>query len=188
MATITLENPYYYQDGMGGVSAIIGYDGHRRVARYEFTSPDAGVSHVSFSLIYAALQSKSSLKNMNFYIGTSASDHADAGEGSSYTGVVTTAQYQSYADCYTFSGEADIILMPNTKYYLWIFPSSEEGWCYYNAATITTKTVTTTGGAGLVYIDNGTGWDAYQVYIDNGTTWDLHMPYIDNGSSWDLYT
>lgn len=41
---------------------------------------------------------------------------------------------------------------------------------------------------GLVYIDNGSGWDAYEVYIDNGSSWVKYMPYIDNGSSWDLYT
>ena len=39
---------------------------------------------------------------------------------------------------------------------------------------------------GLVYIDNGTTFVAYQVYIDNGTSWDLYIPYIDNGSSWDM--
>ena len=51
-----------------------------------------------------------------------------------------------------------------------------------------TATVTTSGGAGLVYIDNGSKWETYQVYIDNGSSWDLYMPYIDNGSSWDLYS
>lgn len=40
---------------------------------------------------------------------------------------------------------------------------------------------------GLVYIDNGSGWDAYQVYIDNGSSWDRYIPYIDNGSGWDMY-
>ena len=40
---------------------------------------------------------------------------------------------------------------------------------------------------GLVYIDNGTSFEAYMVYIDNGTSWDLYVPYVDNGSSWDMY-
>ena len=39
---------------------------------------------------------------------------------------------------------------------------------------------------GLVYIDNGSGWDTYQVYIDNGTSWDMYIPYIDNGSGWNI--
>lgn len=40
--------------------------------------------------------------------------------------------------------------------------------------------------AGLIYIDNGTSFDAYLVYIDNGTEWERYIPYIDNGISWDL--
>lgn len=40
---------------------------------------------------------------------------------------------------------------------------------------------------GVIYIDNGTTFEAYQIYIDNGTGWDLYVPYIDNGSGWDLY-
>lgn len=47
--------------------------------------------------------------------------------------------------------------------------------------------LTPTTGQGLVYIDNGSGWDAYQVYIDNGSSWDRYIPYIDNGSGWDMY-
>lgn len=41
---------------------------------------------------------------------------------------------------------------------------------------------------GLVYIDNGNGFEAYQCYVDNGTSWDLYAPHIDNGASWDLYS
>lgn len=40
--------------------------------------------------------------------------------------------------------------------------------------------------AGVVYIDNGSGFDAYQVYIDNGTSWDRYVPYVDNGSGWGM--
>lgn len=38
---------------------------------------------------------------------------------------------------------------------------------------------------GVIYIDNGTSFDAYEIYIDNGTSWDQYMACIDNGSSWD---
>ena len=37
---------------------------------------------------------------------------------------------------------------------------------------------------GFIFIDNGSGWDAYMVYIDNGSGWDLYIPYIDDGSEW----
>jgi hypothetical protein len=191
MATITLDNPYYYKSGTGGVSAVIGNDGtgsgNRRIVRYEFTSPSTGASHISFNLVYAYLLNKSADKILHFYIGSSSTSHASAGEGSEYTGVVTISNYQSSTD-FVFTGEADIILTPNTKYYLWIFPSSDTGYCYYGADTISTKTIETTGGAGLVYIYNGSSWEAYQIYVYNGTGWDLYMPYIYNGSDWDLYT
>ncbi len=38
---------------------------------------------------------------------------------------------------------------------------------------------------GVIYIDNGTSFDAYQIWIDNGSGWDLYEAYIDNGSGWD---
>lgn len=38
---------------------------------------------------------------------------------------------------------------------------------------------------GVVYIDNGTKFEAYQIYIDNGSGWDLYTAHIDNGSGWD---
>lgn len=56
-----------------------------------------------------------------------------------------------------------------------------------SASASGSMTLTPTSGQGLVYIDNGSGWDAYQVYIDNGSSWDRYIPYIDNGSSWEQY-
>lgn len=37
---------------------------------------------------------------------------------------------------------------------------------------------------GLVYIDNGTQFEAYQMFIDSGTNWDQVIPYMDNGTEW----
>lgn len=56
-----------------------------------------------------------------------------------------------------------------------------------SASASGSMTLTPTSGQGLVYIDNGSRWDAYQVYIDNGSSWDRYIPYIDNGSSWEQY-
>ena len=39
--------------------------------------------------------------------------------------------------------------------------------------------------SGVVYIDNGTSFDAYEIWIDNGAKWERYVAYIDNGSSWD---
>ena len=57
-------------------------------------------------------------------------------------------------------------------------------WCLimpYDASIIFTTTP-----QGLVYIDNGTTFEAYQVFIDDGSKWEQYMPYIDNGSDWDM--
>lgn len=59
---------------------------------------------------------------------------------------------------------------------------------YTKLASRTTGNVVVTAvweAQGLVYIDNGAGFDAYQVYVDNGTSWDQYVPYIDNGTGWD---
>ena len=40
--------------------------------------------------------------------------------------------------------------------------------------------------AGIVYISNGTKFEAYLPYIDNGTSWDLYLAYVDNGTDWDI--
>lgn len=59
---------------------------------------------------------------------------------------------------------------------------SGNGWTANGAQIIELTSINT----GCVYLDNGSGFDAYQVYIDNGSGLDLHIPYIDNGSGWDL--
>ena len=59
-----------------------------------------------------------------------------------------------------------------------------------NTHTVTgaVTVATTTKQLGLVYIDNGSGFDAYLIYIDNGSSWEQYAPYLDNGSDWDLLT
>lgn len=37
---------------------------------------------------------------------------------------------------------------------------------------------------GLVYIGNGSSYDAYEVYIGNGTSWDKYTPYVGDGTDW----
>ena len=52
-----------------------------------------------------------------------------------------------------------------------------------NVAVATTATA-----LGLVYIDNGSQFEAAQIFIDNGSDWEQYMPYIDNGTGFELYT
>lgn len=67
--------------------------------------------------------------------------------------------------------------------------TDRDGETYTCGAASASGTMTLTPiSTGLVYIDNGSGWDAYQIYIDNGSSWDQYIAYIDNGSSWDQYS
>ena len=57
--------------------------------------------------------------------------------------------------------------------------------------SVTANTTISVSGVilgGIIYISNGSSFDAYQVYIANGSGWDHYMPYVANGSSFDLYT
>lgn len=186
MATITTSIPTYYSGGVVTTSEyIVGYvSSKNHVMRFSFTTGAEGASTFSWRLtgLYFGGGTKIDLR---WYIGTSATDHVNAGVGSSYTG---TVQKSESGGEYTFSsiGDIDYILLPNTTYYLWIFPNSTT-YGYWNPTQTRQATVTVSGAAGIIYIDNGSTFEAYQCYIDNGTSWDLYIPYIDNGSTWEVY-
>lgn len=42
--------------------------------------------------------------------------------------------------------------------------------------------------SGVVFIDDGAGFNLYEIYIDDGTSWNLYEPYIDNGVEWVQYS
>lgn len=193
MATITLSNPCFYYDGQSVTEAWVGFTStNYRIVRYEFTAPDEGASHIELNITQALYLSGSNAEHHDFcfYVGTSPTSHTNANSDSPYTGKLTMTWATDGTSYSVFTGEADILLTPNTKYYVWIFsnsvPSTGRYTNYGFGSAVTT--VTTSGGAGLVYIDNGTELEVYQIYVDNGSSWDPCIPYIDNGSSWDLCT
>ena len=178
---ITSGAALYYKAGKSGISSVVGYEGKtNRVARYQFTAPATGANGISFSIGHIYFGEGSKTSDIRFYITTSNSSHANAGASAAYNG---KASFSLYGGIYTVTGSANILLMPNTTYYLWLFPGSTTyGWWYWN----TPATLTPSGGAGLVYIDNGSKLVAAIPYVDNGSKWVQVMPYIDNGSKWVL--
>jgi hypothetical protein len=182
MATIVTTDFINYSGGDssdGVYSSIVGYEGGKtRCVRFKFKSPSVGASHVAISGKFSFGNGEKNAPR--WYITTSATSHANACADAAYHGTLAMTNPDGV---YRGSGEADIVLLPNTTYYLWLFPPSTTfgWWAHYESFTIETS-----GGAGLVYIDNGSSFDAYMVYIDNGTSWDPYIPYIDNGSSWDI--
>lgn len=183
MAVFELEaNVTFYKNGNSGASRVVGYESQaNRVARYSFVTPAEGGSHVDIVYYSNGLAGGSKIP-VRFFIGTDPNSHANAGAGSEYTGELTLG-----SDGETFTWSGDIMLLPNTTYYIWFFPG-KAAYGYYSWYGSGTSTLTTSGGAGLIYIGNGTSYDAYQLYVGNGSSYDLCMPYIGNGSSYDLYT
>lgn len=59
--------------------------------------------------------------------------------------------------------------------------STGSGWTVSGVMTIDLTRIQ----RGLVYIDTGSGEEAYQLCIANGTGWDIYGPQIANGTGWD---
>lgn len=185
MATIELTNPSYYQGGTEVSGGAVGNEkpnGNlvRRVARYTFTSPLEGAQNVSSTFYIGGLDEGLHIP-LRFYIGTSSDSHINAGSNSEYIGELIESTFEGWV---TFTGNANIILIPNQTYYLWVFPASDTFGLYYWNNNYYTSHMETSGYVGVVQIDDG----LYLPCIDNGTSWDLHIPYIDNSTSWDLCT
>ena len=168
MAIITTTDflNYYDGDSADGVySSIVGYEsGVTRCVRFKFVSPPTGASHVAIDGKLSPREGGAKIAP-RWYITTSATSHANACGDAAYHGTLNMTNpdgiYRGY-------GEADILLLPNTTYYLWLFPQSAtyDWWAHHESYTIETS-----GSVGVVYIDNGSGWDAYIPYIDNGSGW-----------------
>lgn len=186
MATIETTSKQCYTGGiLENTSQIVGYaDSKNRVVRFTFNTDSVGANSVSWVLsknYFAA----GTAPGLRWYIGTDPSSHTNAGATTvEYHGDVTV---EAISGTIAFSGSADIVLMPNTTYYLWIFPSVAK-YGYYNLTELVQAKVTMSGGAGLVYIDNGGKKEAHQAFIRKGSGWDLCLPHRYNGSSFDLCT
>ena len=76
-------------------------------------------------------------------------------------------------------------LEPATSYYLFIWGyAANYGFVKVDVSTY--HSVSVTYNEAVVYIDNGSGFEAYTAFIDDGTKWVPCIPYRDNGSSWDM--
>jgi hypothetical protein len=188
MAVITLSGLTFFENGKSpATSDVVGYENSQtRVVRYTFKAPSEGASHVKFTIANITKQSGFTdvavEESLRFYIGTSSTDHANGGAGSAYTGAVTVKQ--EWYDYYSANGEADILLLPDETYYLWIFPATTKyGWFYWYPET---ETIEPSGSAGIVEISTGSGFVKAIPYIDNGSGWDVAPAYVDNGSAFKI--
>ena len=145
MAVFSLTEWEWYSGGNSGATDVVGNDWKsgkvlRRVARTQFVSPEVGAAGVSF--VFHTWKQENSGKRipLNFYIGTDPDSHANAGPDYDITGALTLG-----SDYMTYTGTADIMLLPNTMYYIWVFPGGDDfGWCYGTRLNYV-PTVTTIG-------------------------------------------
>lgn len=144
MAEIKLTDVQFYKNGESGHSAVVGYESKsNRVARHTLNSPTSGASSVSLAFTADGEGAGTLPNTLRFYIGTDPASHANAGAGSEYTGTLTRQ-----SGTYKYTGSVDIILLPNTIYYVWVFPPSTTfGWVYWS--TRSEKAVATTSGGAV---------------------------------------
>lgn len=205
MATsLTLSGPVAYYGGTSSSSLMLGYVYNggdvNCVLRYKFTTPSSGnVTALTFRTTFRWYSGDYGYtRPIRLKVTTSSTSHKNAGE--------STTDYDAEYSYYVREENTDatfivsgLNLSPNTTYYLYLFPGSgykNDGssltgqylvYCYDNSSNDLASLEYTDAPTGLVYIDNGSSWDAYEVYIDNGSSWDRYVPYIDNGTSWDVY-
>lgn len=190
-AVATYNNGTYYSDD----APVVGYRsaGVPRVIRYTFTTPSTSSSSYSV-MISGCSKLDGDCTSLKCFLTTSDSSHALANSTYASDATLTRRASTTGSGEYEFySGEISKSLSPNTTYYLWVFASStavplsvylpKSGYQFQTSLA----TITVDQSSGIVYIDNGSGFEAYQVFIDNGSTWEQYIPYIDNGTSWEQY-
>lgn len=127
----------------------VGYDGGALVGRFAFTTPATGASELSWAS--ATLNPRESTswaqsdRAYSFRWAVTTSDTEHIGRVSAGIGYATGADGWNTQGLHMDSGGVKSVqLLPNTTYYLWIFPSEAA----YNHWLITSVDVTLSGGYG----------------------------------------
>jgi hypothetical protein len=145
-----------------------------------------------------------SLENIAVYKEHSLEEISDAQDEHRISSTIIKTPYQETP---TFNPEANPpknlsyemsvdSLEPNTTYYLIFWAErtlnlNDSGYLkhvYLVLESLESCSISVVCRVGLINIDNGSGFSAYQGYIDDGTSWYPVSPYVDSGSGWDTYS
>lgn len=177
-----------FQNGTPVPQYVVGYASSSNwVARFSFSIGGTGANSLQWDLINTYLAGGNLNAGLEWQINTSPSSYGNAnGSSPSYPAAGTVSITDMGGGSYKFFGSADnFILLPNTTYYLWIFPATTS-YGYFYLTQLQTATVAPSGAAGIVRIYSGTSALTYQPYIYN-SGWKMLIPYISNGSNWIMY-
>ena len=184
---LELNNPLFYVDGKSGsgnVSAIVGNDWNseysrvkNRTVRYTFTAPPEGARGV---LLTFRTSGKHDGKHIpiRFFIGEDPDSHAAADGTYEYTGELTLGE-----DYLTFTGAADMLLIPGKTYYLWVFPGSKDygHYTWERAGYVSTMEFTGAGCACCV-MHNGEPWIGVLNVVHDRSFWVCAGYAVENGA------
>lgn len=186
---ITTSTVQVFQGGTPVPQYVVGYASATNwVARYSFSVGSTGANAVSWTLLNNYLAGGSLTAGLEWQINTSPSSYANAnGSSSSYPAAGNVSIVDLGGGSYQFSGSSgSLLLLPNTTYYLWIFPKTTT-YGYFNLTQLQKASVTTSGAAGIVYICVNGVFYTYQPYVYTGSAWEMVIPYVANGSTWIMY-
>lgn len=159
MTTIQLttsEWTWYYGGKVANSSALgNGWDESTdslitRVGMFQFTAPSVGASEINL-ILHTGGKPYGSHVQLRFYIGTSPTSHKNAGPDYEYTGILNMDEPEL-----KFSGSANVVLLPNQTYYLWVFPGENKyGW--YRGYRLNYTSLLTLSGAAMSDVDGKDG-------------------------------
>ena len=153
----------------GGYVGCVGYDGGPVVGRFQFTTPATGAASLSFA---------SSTYNATGQTGTASMNSFRAAVTTSATANISKVGTDGFAvggnwwdspGSMVNDGAMAVQLLPNTTYYLWIYPAESR----YGVWKITSVTVSfsgTYGTPGTPSASNGTFGSAVSISISGGTS------------------
>lgn len=138
-----------YSGGSTTSSKWIGYSSTTiRTVRYQFTTGSDGAASISFSFQGPTNPAGNSTSaSINWYVTTSSTSHASATASSEKNGTCS-ASYNSSSYVWTISvSSGSVKLLPNTTYYLWLFPNHGNGNYYLtiNSSWATSMSITLDG-------------------------------------------
>ena len=123
--TLTTEERWYRVGARFGLDGSLGFDAYPLVARFKFHSPAAGATSLSFaSSAYAVYGGDYAYNDPGFHFLVSAESTGYESQVGTGLGTAAAKTWNSAAEKYNLTGSVEVRLMPDTDYYLWIWPDS----------------------------------------------------------------